>query len=58
MRNLVKRILKHYAMKTHDVRIQVALSAFYGLVEIFGITGAILIIMKNRKLMVKKKPTV
>lgn len=58
MRNLAKKILRHYAVKSHDVTIQMALSTIYGLVDIFGLTGAFAIIMKNRKKMLKKKPNV
>jgi len=47
---MIKSILKYFATKSHDVRIQLLCATLFGLVSIFGIGGALSIIMKARKL--------
>jgi hypothetical protein len=45
----MKAILSYFARKSHNVRIQVFLALFYGLLSIFGVGGTLSIIMKIRK---------
>lgn len=51
---MLKSFLRYCAKKSHDVKIQLLLATLYGLVDLFGITGAVAIIMKARKLSTKK----
>lgn len=47
---MIPKILRYFAKRSHDVRIQLLLATLYGLTSIYGLSGALSIIMKARKL--------
>lgn len=47
---MIKNLLAYFAKKSHDVRTQLLLASIYGLVSLYGVTGAFAIILKARKL--------
>jgi hypothetical protein len=51
---VIKKTLAYFAKRTHDIKLQLLLATLYGLVSLFGTGGAIMIIIKARKL---HKPT-
>jgi hypothetical protein len=51
----MKTILRYFANKTHDVRLQLLCASLFGLLELYGYSGAFAIILKARKLN-KAKP--
>jgi hypothetical protein len=52
----MKTILRYFAKKSHDVRIQLLLATIYGLLDLFGFGGTVAILIKARKLAAAKKP--
>jgi hypothetical protein len=52
---MIYKLLKYAAKHSHNVKLQVLLACFYGLLSIFGVSGTILILMKARKLTSKPK---
>lgn len=47
---MIKYILRYFAKRTHDIRYQLLIGTLYGCVELFGVRGTILIMMKARKM--------
>lgn len=47
---MIPKLLRYLAKRSHDVRIQLLLATLYGLTSIYGLGGALSIIMKARKL--------
>ncbi len=45
----MKTILAYFAKRSHNVRVQVFLALFHGLLSIFGVGGTVAIVMKLRK---------
>jgi hypothetical protein len=52
---MIKRVLMYFGRKTHDVRVQLLCATLYGLVSLFGVGGAIAVILKARKLAKPRK---
>lgn len=46
----MKKIIRYFANKSHDVRIQLLLATIYGLLDIYGFRGMVSIILKARKM--------
>jgi hypothetical protein len=47
---MIANLLRYFAKKSHNVRVQLLLATMYGLVSIYGVTGAFTILMKARRL--------
>jgi hypothetical protein len=47
---MLKGLIRYFAKKTHNVRIQLLCATLFGLLELYGFGGTIAIIMKARKL--------
>lgn len=52
---MITKLLRYLARRSHDVRIQLLLATLYGLVSIFGLGGAVAILLKARKLSTTKR---
>jgi hypothetical protein len=57
VRSLGKYLTEKFAKKSHDVRIQLLCATLYGLFHIFGVGGALAIIMKARKMQQPRRVT-
>lgn len=53
---MIKSFLKWAGRHTRNVQAQAACALLYGLLELFGVTGTIAIVMKLRKLKQPRKP--
>ena len=52
---MIRSILKYFAKRSHDVRVQCFCALFYGLISIFGISKTVLILVKLRKIQPQPK---
>ncbi len=52
---MIKSLLRYFSKKTHDIRYQLLIGSLYGCIELYGVRGTILIMMKARKLQPPKK---
>lgn len=52
---MIPKLLRFLARRSHNVKVQVFLALFHGLISCFGIPGTILILVKLRKLAPKTK---
>lgn len=51
---MIKKLLTYLAKRSHDVRVQTALAAVYGLISIFGVSKTVLIMVQLNKVGRKK----
>jgi hypothetical protein len=46
----MRAIIRFFAVRTHNVKAQLLLSTFYGLLSIYGFGGTVAIMLKVRKM--------
>lgn len=52
----MKTIIKYFAKRTHNIRLQLLCGTLYGLLDLYGFVGTFAILNKARKMQTVKRP--